>query len=105
MTHDEIQMIQSVIRTSANTDDIVVRSKRGKNWAAGTVLYVSIKNQRSQKYETIEFDNWVPDVPNGADAAALMLQFMFNEECPKRVATFFDYIQMAYEFGKNNRWT
>lgn len=105
MTDDEIQMIKSVIRTSSNTDNVLVRHSTRSMWDS-TRLSISIKNQHTGKYIELVLDDWVPDVPPGEEAAAMMVEFMFdNEECPKCVATFFDYIQMAYEFGKNHRWT
>lgn len=103
MTDDEIEMIKSVIRTSANTDEVIVRRKK-TNWAQSAV-FISLKDQKTEKYVDLYFDDWVPDVPHGADAAAQMLAFMFNEDTPKRAATFFDYIAMAYELGKQYRWT
>lgn len=105
MTGDEVEMLRTVIRTSANCPTARLVSRDS---AMGHILHaqIPIKDSKSPSGPAeLKFEPFVPDVEAGADAAAKMLMFMGLEKYPLRAATFYDYIAMAYEFGKQNRWT
>lgn len=107
MTKDEMLMIQTVIRTSSNCPTAFVH-ERGTNKYGDTHLEAAVPDQKDpeQNYLYLSFEAFIPDVPgNGVDVAAKMLMFMGLEDYPRRAATFYDYISMAYEFGKQHRWT
>lgn len=104
MTNDEIKMIQMVIRTSSNCPKAQMIAKYLRY--DGQELYARIPNKldAGAGWVELKFESFIPDVEVGADAAARMLMYMGLETYPLRAATFFDYIQLAYEFGKQNRW-
>lgn len=104
MTEDEIAMLQTVIRTSSNCRKASVIQYRPSKYDPSVVRANIPVLHSNGDYISLEFDTWIPDVEAGADAAAKMLMFMGLEKYPLRVATFDDYVSMAYEFGKQNRW-
>lgn len=105
MTEDELEMLRTVIRTSSNCPTARLVQRTG-GYKSGATIYALIYNKNPKiPSAELRFDPFVPDVEANAAAAAKMLMYMGLEEYPLRAATFYDYIAMAYEFGKQNRWT
>jgi hypothetical protein len=104
MTEDEIEMLRTVIRTSSNCPTARLVQRSGGYKSESTIRALVPNQHTANPSAELAFEPFVPDVEAGADAAAKMLMFMGLEKYPLRAATFFDYIAMAYEFGKQNRW-
>lgn len=108
MTEDELEMLRTVIRTSSNcpTARVIQRRNSPYGYKSDSTVHALIYNKNPKiPSAELRFDSFVPDVEANAYAAAKMLMYMGLEKYPLRAATFYDYIAMAYEFGKQNRWT
>ena len=106
MTHDEVKMIESVIRTSSNCPRASVKGCEDKYGDSAYKIIIPSKDNSHNAAELM-LETFVPDVAEadmGMNAAAKMLMFMNIESFPQRAATFLDYIAMTYEFGKQHRW-
>lgn len=98
MAHDETEMLRTVIRTASGGKEVTVTVLR-REYANDVRIAIKV----GDTWEKHTFKSSVPDVGAIPDAAAAMLMFMELEKYPMRVATFFDYIDMAYELGKQYR--
>lgn len=98
MAHDETEMLRTVIRTASGGKEVTVTAVN-RNYTSE--VHIAIKVDTT--WEKHKFKSEVPDVGAVPDAAAAMLMFMELEKYPMRVATFMDYIDMAYELGKQYR--
>lgn len=98
MAYDETEMLRTVIRTASGGKEVTVTSL---NRNFNNEVQIAIKVGTTWEKHT--FKSAVPDVGAIPDAAAAMLMFMELEKYPMRAATFFDYIDMAYELGKQYR--